>query len=343
MGDLAYRLTPHGQQFQKPVKLTFRLTGNVFSSITPAVAGIAYQDAQGRWKGLPDVTVNTAEKFLSVATTHFSDWTTYESIYLTPKEDTTLEVNGFAILRVKAVLSMALLEEDRLKEEYFIDEPYDLPAPVTFRVVNGPGNGTLLKVPTLPAATFTAPASVPPNNPALIEAKVELKNHEHLLLLRNITIKETITPGVHLRVNGGAWVHFKTEFFEDGESYFGSDGDYPFDKHSLYFRINGGKAKGVGSWSWYDESGGEHNTTFEYTVKKPGPYTMYEHKYTNHDFDEWHMSPGFIRITEYKKDQTGQIWATGEFVIERSTPFIENHNGTPPSATIHGYFKLRVE
>jgi hypothetical protein len=342
ISDTAYRLTPHGQQFLKPVKLTFKLDTETFSKLTPAAAGIAYQDSEGRWKGLGKVAVNTTEKSLSVNTTHFSDWTIYESIYITPKEDLSVEVNGTVHLWVKTVTSLALLESDRQKEEWFLEEPYDL-TPVSWRIVNGPGNGTILKVPTLPAATFTAPGSVPPNNPALVEAKVEVKNMGYLLLLKNITIRDTIQPGVHLRINGGAWVHFSTESFENKESYYATNGDYPYDKHSLYIRIDGGHAKGVGEWAWLDESGSDHNTTFEYIVRNPGPYTSYEHKYRNNDFDDWHMSPGYIRTTEYKEDLSGQIWATGEFLIERSTPFIDNHNGTPLSAKIEGNFRLRVD
>jgi hypothetical protein len=172
---------------------------------------------------------------------------------------------------------------------------------------------------------------------------VELKTHGNLLLLKNITIKEKAEPGVYLRVNGGAWVHFKSESFVGNESYYGTNGEFPFDKHALYFLINGGKAKGVGSWAWHDESGGENNTTFEYIVKKPAPYTSYEHKYANHEHDIWHMSPGYIRITEYKKDIFGDTWATGDFVIEKSTPFIENVNGYTGISKIVGHFKLRVD
>lgn len=341
MGKTAYRFTPHGQQFQKPIKIRFKYDGDAFS--TPGTAGIAYQDATGRWKGLGNVSLDAAAKTLSVMATHFSDWTTYESIFFTPKEDLALEVGTMAILRVQSVVSMALLEEDKKKEEYFLEEPYYLPAPVSFRLVNGPGNGNIVKVPTLPVATYTAPGRVPPNNPALVEAKVELKNHGNLLLLKNITIKESITPGVHLRVNGGEWVHFSSESFLDNESYYGTEGDFPFDKHAIYIRINGGKANGVGSWAWNDESGGDNNTTFEYIVKKPTPYTAYEHRYMNHEFDIWHMSPGYIRITQYKEDEVGDTWASGEFLIERSTPFIENFNGLPPWKKIDGYFKLLVD
>src|SRR5688572_21446627 len=83
----AYRITPHGQQFQQPVKITFTYSAEAFRQLTPAAAGVAYQDAEGKWKGMSKVDVNTASKSVSVLTKHFSDWTTYESIYLMPQGD----------------------------------------------------------------------------------------------------------------------------------------------------------------------------------------------------------------------------------------------------------------
>ena len=117
----------------------------------------------------------------------------------------------------------------------------------------------------------------------------------------------------------------------------------PYDKHSVYLRIAGGQAKGTGSWKWDAPAGDEELTKFEYISKKPGPYTSYTHLYTNHDFDVWHTSEGQVNITQYKKDVFGDTWATGEFVIRKSTPFIEGVTGTPPSAEIIGNFKLKVK
>jgi hypothetical protein len=339
----AYRITPHGQQFQQPVKITFTYSEEAFRQLTPAAAGVAYQDIEGRWKGIGKVDVNTASGSISVLTKHFSDWTTYESIYLMPQGDQTVEVGSSVNLKVMSVVSMALLEEDRDKEEYFLEEPEYVQAKVAWRIVNGPGNGSVVMVPTLPAAVYTAPASVPPNNPALVEAQVDLKSQGRMLLLKNIAVVETIKPGLHLKINGGSWIHFDDEAFIRGETYYGSDGNFPYDKHSVYLRIAGGQAKGTGTWKWDRPANDEENTRFEYISKNPEPYTSYPHLYRNGDFDVWHTSDGQVTITDYKKDVFGKLWATGEFVIEKSTPFIDGYRGTPPAVKIVGNFKLRIK
>jgi hypothetical protein len=333
----AYRLTPHGRQFLKPVSIRFRYS-------SASLANIAYQDEEGKWRGIGNRQVNEADKTVTVQSTHFSDWTTYESIFMEPGESIAVEKGKTATLKVMSVTSMALAESDQGKEEFYLDEPSPIPAPVDWRIVNGPGNGTIAGVPTRATAIFNAPGTIPSNNPVEVEAKVDLKSQGYMLLFTNITITDAIKPGIHLRINGGNWIHFiDTESFVDGESYVGSEGDFPYDRHSIYIRIAGGKARGTGSWAWNDLPGTENETTFEYNVKKPAPLTSYPHRYRNNDFDVWHMSPGYIRITEFGPDQFGDVWATGEFLIERSTPFIENFNGTPPPSRVEGNFKLRME
>jgi hypothetical protein len=95
--------------------------------------------------------------------------------------------------------------------------------------------------------------------------------------------------------------------------------------------------------AWQDMTGAGNETTFEYILKKPAPGKTYGHRFTNDDFDIWHMSPGYIRINEYKADDSGDQWATGQFLIETSTPFIEGSTGTPPPSRIEGNFKLRMD
>lgn len=332
----AYRLTPHNQQFQKPATIRFHYS-------IASLANIAYQDDKGKWRGMPNLQKDESAKTVSVQSTHFSDWTTYESIYLEPKEPIMVEVGKTLHLKVMTVTPMGLTEEDQANKEYYLDEPSPIPAPVDWRIVNGPGNGTILNVPTRATGIFTAPATLPLKNPVEVEAKVTLKTKGNVLLFANITITEPVKPGIDLKINGGPWIHFSDESFMSGQSYFASDGDFPYDRHSLYIRIEGGKAKGTGTWAWNDQPDAENPTTFEYIAKQPAPRTTYEHRFMNNPFDIWHMSPGFIRITAYAKDAMGDTWATGEFLIEKSTPYIEDSEGFPPPSRLEGKFKLRVD
>jgi hypothetical protein len=340
----AYRLTPHGQQFSKPVKLTFRFADEEFESRTPALSGIAYQDDKGKWKGMGKVQVNEQAKTVSVETNHFSDWTTYETIFLTPKADFSVQVNSSATIRVMSVMPLGLLPTDEYmdKEEYFLEEPETINLPVDWRIVNGPGNGTITGVPTVSSAIFKAPATVPiSNNPAMVEAKLNLKRHGTMFLFRHITIVDKIKPGIHLQINGGAWIHFDTELFTNGTS-IRDDGSYPYDRHEIALTINGGRAKGEGTWAWSNPVSNEDQTTFEYIVKNPAPYTVYEpFYYAPCPRSEKFTSPGYVRIIEYQKNATGDNWVIGEFLIERLEPFIENVNCHNNAYRIQGYFKLK--
>ena len=67
-----YRLGPAGTKFPRPVTLTF-LAG--WTSAAVGALTIAYQDERGFWVHAPGVTRDPAARTVSVATTHFSDWT----------------------------------------------------------------------------------------------------------------------------------------------------------------------------------------------------------------------------------------------------------------------------
>lgn len=332
----AYRLTPHGQQFQQPVTLKFNIASK-------DLARVAWQDDKGMWRGIPGKLSNESTNTVTVASKHFSDWTTYESIYLEPKGDIIVETGKSVILRVMSVTSMALTAEDLWKEEFYIDEPFEFPATVDWRIVNGPGNGTIAGVPTRAAAIFAAPGFIPAKNPVEVEAKFALKTGGYMLLLTSISIIEPVKPGIQLRINGGDPIYFDDESLSTGKSAFASDGEYPYDRHSLYFNIAGSKAKGVGAWAWDDLPETEDPTTFEYIAKTPGPRTIYSHIFRASDLDDPHMSPGKIRITAYAKDAFGQTWAKGDFVIEKSTPYIDGQTGTPAAVRIEGRFNLRAD
>jgi hypothetical protein len=339
----AYRLTPHGQRFTKPVTIIFHYTEEEFKKVTPAES-IAYQDMEGKWTGFRHIVINETARTVSVHSTHFSDWATYEGVYLEPREDVVVEIGKTTMLKVMTVTPMGLTEADQQKEEYYLEEPSTIPAAVDWRIVNGPGNGTIVGVPTRATAIYTAPGAVPGNNPVEVEAKVDLKKKGYMLLFKSITVVDRIKPGIHFIIDGGEWIHFNdARSLIDGKSEIGDDGEYPYDRHSISIRIAGGHATGVGTWAWDDLGDPDSVTTFEYNAKIPGPRTQYSHRFTNSDFDIWHMSAGYIRITEYKADKTGTIWAIGDFLIEKSTPYIEGATGTPPASRIKGYFKFRVE
>ncbi|UYQ94856.1 hypothetical protein MKQ68_07090 [Chitinophaga horti] len=107
----AYRLTPHGQTFKKPISITFSYETIELLVQHVSTLGIAFQDDKGVWQYVPKPNINTANKTVTVTSTHFSDWTLMLWMYLTPYF-ADLEVN--ATQTFKAVRVVPVIDEDGL-------------------------------------------------------------------------------------------------------------------------------------------------------------------------------------------------------------------------------------
>lgn len=70
----AYRLGPEGQQFAKPITLTFKYKDEDFDGSTPDLGWIVVQNNDNTWSGHPKTNIDSNNKTLSVESTHFSDW-----------------------------------------------------------------------------------------------------------------------------------------------------------------------------------------------------------------------------------------------------------------------------
>jgi hypothetical protein len=79
MGN-AFRLTPSGQTFVKPVTLTYKPAAGELATDPPHV-GVAFQTA-GAWKILPGLTADPAGTTFVVTTTHFTDFAYVASLML---------------------------------------------------------------------------------------------------------------------------------------------------------------------------------------------------------------------------------------------------------------------
>ncbi len=336
-GKMAFRLTPHGQVFTKPVKISFQYTDADLTGLNPELLGIAYQDKAGKWKGVGGVEVDKAAKTISTHVNHFSDWSIYEAILLMPGIDFSLEKSKSAILRVMNVTVLPSLIEDG--EDAFLDDTTEAKLSVDWRIVNGGNSGTIVPVPTRPVAIYTAPGAIPAQNPVTIEAKVYLNKEKtkYILLVRNITILDSIKPGIHFSINGGNWVHVNnTTEFNSGESRITTNGDFPFNI-SFDLVIKGGNATNTGKWSW-----NWSNTTFVFGDYRTSNFIDYSHIFSPPPPAESVPSPGYVTIAEIKKDEFGVKWATGEFIVEKATGF-KTSSVIGQTALIKGYFHLSIE
>ena len=80
----AFRLTPHGQHFAKPVSITFSWAAKADSIGLPQTMGLAYQLQDGSWKFVGADGFDASQKTVTFKTTHFSDWSLMNEISLSP-------------------------------------------------------------------------------------------------------------------------------------------------------------------------------------------------------------------------------------------------------------------
>lgn len=195
----AYRLTPHGITFSKPVTLTFTYTDSNFVNSLPAAINASYQDAEGVWREFGGAIRDTANRTVVVNTTHFSDWALFQIMRITPWRS-YCDLNSTVELKVmKAV-----------KE---IQVPGELPVPGIDQPINDT-EGAIIKDWTTDgggftfglgsSATYHAPARLPEKNPVVITAHVQAKGNQKWMLNAFVNVGN---EGVIFRVNNGAWIH----------------------------------------------------------------------------------------------------------------------------------------
>jgi hypothetical protein len=165
----AYRLEPSGIHFQKPVQIIFHYKGEDQQDSMQMLLGIAMQDEDGAWNGLKKFAVDTIAKTISGEINHFSDWSSFSSIKITPA-DARVKVNNTRTLEVTGVLPDPA---DTGDEE--LVQLVKSPKQVTWKVNNikggnasvGTVNGKML------GAYYSAPSGVPDQNPVAVTADLE--------------------------------------------------------------------------------------------------------------------------------------------------------------------------
>jgi hypothetical protein len=179
----AYRLTPHGITFNKPVTISFGYTDADISGTAPKLLRIAFQDNNGVWQSMNQTQVNKQTKQLSVTTTHFSDWTWVPLVHIEPAE-ARIGVNETVDLNVVYSFN---------PDEIFVPLP-PFNSPLTQPQISGKyvkkwlpaGAGTL--TPDGSGAIYKAPAKAPAQNPVAISAEINFGQSETYLIVANITI-----------------------------------------------------------------------------------------------------------------------------------------------------------
>jgi len=196
----AYRLTPDGQIFQRPVTLTFGYSNQDLNGTAAEALGGAYQTAEGYWRWIDDPVVDAAAKIVTVATTHFTDFAFVEGLSLRPAKAKVM-VNGSIDLKVVYCYPYRGPDHDNPDKVGLgmdcDDEDSDLAplAPVSEWAVNGVAGGEselgTINATNSQEATYTAPATKPNPDTVTVSARLSIADGA-ALLLSHITIVDEV-------------------------------------------------------------------------------------------------------------------------------------------------------
>jgi len=160
-GD-AYEMEPSGLQFQKPVTLIYHYSEEELTGTSQEFKGMAWQDDKGKWQSIREFTIDTTAKAITTQINHFSTYSSFDAIELRPIQ---------ARVKVEKTVHM---------EIHFVIAEEEIALPPTIPnpqwAVNGIpfGNTDVGRISpsTTNNALFTAPVSVPDQNPVAVSAKL---------------------------------------------------------------------------------------------------------------------------------------------------------------------------
>ncbi|MDF2191923.1 hypothetical protein [Paraflavitalea sp. CAU 1676] len=246
----AYRLTPHGQQFAKPVEIAMAYLPFKDSMAFPLTAVLSFQGDDGVWQMPSGSVVDTTAKVVEYSTTHFSDWAIMERVSLKPVTATLGEGEKLNIVALiyNAVPNPCNCMDDLLQplpprgNPYPVGEPAALPVRYikNWKLV-GPGS---IDRTTGNSVEYKAPASIPGFTTATVVMQLNGDDQGKYLLLSNI--KLTSESWIEMSVAGGAKVmHPATPAVKSGDTYILSGGDEGIGNY-IMMKWDGG----VGTHAW---------------------------------------------------------------------------------------------
>ena len=204
----SYRLTPHDIQFQKPVDIIFYYDDEGVS-FADGLA-VAFQDADGIWYWPGNLAHDRDDHAVGVQTTHFSDWSLFESMILDPFESAILPGEDVRIAASRVLPED--FEKDLLAPLVNTEKiPLGSPQPLEAKYIGEwklAGGGTLS--PDGGEAVYVAPDQIPDQNPVSISLEVKLQNKSRSFLFAYVAV-----IGNEIKINGGPYVD---AVFRDNET-----------------------------------------------------------------------------------------------------------------------------
>jgi len=194
----AYRITPHGEQFSKPVTLVFKFKQDDLTSTLSEFLDVAYQDTLGSWQAISNPVLDKVNHEIRITTTHFSDWTYFKSLKLEPAAAT---VEQGAVIELKLTTTFPYVDPDDVPTGSATTPVYTSPRALRPDEIKGwsyNGEGSL--DPDGSKAIYMAPDHVPSANPEAIAVNINLHRKGQFMLIANMTVlgEEQVT---YLRVD----------------------------------------------------------------------------------------------------------------------------------------------
>ncbi len=175
-----YRFMPDGLQFLKPASLKINYSGLEGLPSVAGLLGIAFQDNSGIWWRLNNFSDDVVNKTISVPMMHFSDWTLFDVMSITPVE-AALKVNKSLNLKVTYVNAA---DDDSLLAP-LLNKVGKISWSASAGSLTSGSDGDMSR-------TFKAPAKLPSQNPVAVAAQVQIKFKYHGKTFDNTTLVSNV-------------------------------------------------------------------------------------------------------------------------------------------------------
>lgn len=329
----AYRLMPHGKQFQKKVTVRFRYGNNARRLSNKEALAIAFQDDKGIWTCVGGTENDTTHAAVSVQTDHFSDWGLIPSLELTPVVKT---VGLSESVTLKAVQYVFPLSEDLVvKLEPATSANGGMPGRIDPKYIvrwtlNGPGTISGKGA----EAVYTAPSAKPAQKTATVACELNV-NGKQVLLISTLYL---IDEGISLSIDGRDWKTYPAMAIAMPalQRYHLGSLRTSTDIPEIVFQwpmVSGQSSNGIYGWNMLGDE--QNNVVFEYAESNLEQMyaSVYDDGVGNHD------SPGFLSVEE--KEEGGKKYITGVFALDKAG-LLDNTNGQQIKvSSIMGTYKVQ--
>ncbi|MEP7277273.1 MAG: hypothetical protein ABI813_01405 [Bacteroidota bacterium] len=196
-----YRFTPDGMKFSTAATLKIHYTaGDIYGSL-PDLLGIAFQDSTGLWWRVNNFTNDQVNKAISAPMMHFSDWTLFEVMNITPPS---------AAIRTNKSMNLEVTYVNAKDDDEMVSVLLHKVGKISWSATTGVLSATTDY--TDMSRHYKAPATIPSANPVAVSAQVQItfkyhgKTFNNTTLVSNITIYNTDEVYLlELKVVDGHW------------------------------------------------------------------------------------------------------------------------------------------